>query len=297
MAHQFTGVSSILLTPFDEKGRVDTDSLRSLVDFQIKAGASSVVILGILGEYQKLTEAERELVTRTVVDQAAGRVPVISGASATGTDLAIHYAQKARELGCAAVMVAPPTNVKNLDAVFEYYRRIDAAVDLPIVVQDEPANSLVIMPPAFLARLMKEIPKAAAIKLEEPPTPHKATKTLELVPDAAILGGLGGAFFLEELNRGCVGTMTGFGFPEILVDIYNRYTSGDKAGAAEVFYRYNPILRFEHQQGIGLAIRKEIYRRRGVIQSATIRHPGVPLDKGTADELTAVLEVTGLTGK
>lgn len=294
MTHKFTGIFSIMATPFDAQGKIDEQSLRALTEFQIKAGVAGMTILGILGEYHKLTEAERDLVTRTIIDQTAGRVPVIVGTSAAGTDVAIHYSEMARNAGASGLMVAPPLNVKNLDAVLEYYRRIDQAVDLPIIVQDEPVTTGVLMPPVFLARLLKEVPHACGIKLEEPPTPTKASKVLELAPDAAIFGGLGGVYFLEEMNRGCVGTMTGFAFPEILLEIYNHFVSGDRAKAQEVFFRYNPIFRFEGQQGVGLAIRKEIFKRRGLIKNASLRHPGVSLDKGTAEELTAVLAAMGL---
>lgn len=294
MGHTFTGVFSIMPTPFDEQHRVDVESLRALTEFQIKAGVAGLTILGILGEYQKLTEAERDLVTRTIVEQVKGRVPVIVGTSATGTDLSIHYGRMAAEAGAAGLMVAPPTNLKNLDAVMEYYRRIDRATDLPIIVQDEPVTSGVIMPPAFLAKVVQEIPKVCGIKLEEAPTPTKATKVLELVPEAALFGGLGGVYFLEELNRGCIGTMTGFAFPEILVEIQSRFDAGDRAGAQEVFFRYNPLIRFEGQQGIGLAIRKEIYYRRGLIKCPVLRHPGMPLDEATREELGSVLTAVNL---
>jgi 4-hydroxy-tetrahydrodipicolinate synthase len=295
MAHRFTGIFAILPTPFDEQGQVDVEGLRSLVEFQIKAGVAGLTILGILGEFQKMTEAERDLVTRTIITATAGRVPVIVGSSATGTDLAIHYSRMAAEAGAAGLMVAPPTNLKNMDAVLEYYKRISKAVDLPMIVQDEPVTTGVLMPPAFLARVLKEVPTSCGIKLEEPPTPAKASKLLELAPDAAVFGGLGGVYFLEEMNRGCVGTMTGFAFPEILVDIYNRFVSGDRAGARDVFYRYNPIIRFEGQQNIGLAIRKEIFVRRGVFKNGALRHPGVVIDPGSREELTEVLAAVGLS--
>jgi 4-hydroxy-tetrahydrodipicolinate synthase len=295
MAHRFTGIFAILPTPFDEQGQVDVEGLRSLVEFQIKAGVAGLTILGILGEFQKMTEAERDLVTRTIITATAGRVPVIVGSSATGTDLAIHYSRMAAEAGATGLMVAPPTNLKNMDAVLEYYKRISKAVDLPMIVQDEPVTTGVLMPPAFLARVLKEVPTSCGIKLEEPPTPAKASKLLEIAPDAAVFGGLGGVYFLEEMNRGCVGTMTGFAFPEILVDIYNRFVSGDRAGARDVFYRYNPIIRFEGQQNIGLAIRKEIFVRRGVFKNGALRHPGVVIDPGSREELTEVLAAVGLS--
>jgi 4-hydroxy-tetrahydrodipicolinate synthase len=286
----YSGVFMIMATPFDGEGRVDASSIRTLVNFGIEKGINGITILGILGEAHKLTENERELVIKEVVDEVAGRIPVIVGTSASGTDLAIYYSKKAVELGADSVMVAPPTNVKNLAAVYEYYKRIAAAVDVPIVVQDEPNFSGVLMPPEFLARVCSEIESCKYIKLEEAPTPQKLARTKALVNDQiGIFGGLGGVYFLEELVRGAAGTMTGFSYPEILVQIYDAYKHGEVEKARTIFFQNNAIIRYEGQIGIGLAIRKEILKRRGAISNSSLRHPGPALDQDHQDELEILL--------
>jgi 4-hydroxy-tetrahydrodipicolinate synthase len=194
-------------------------------------------------------------------------------------------------------MAAPPVNLKGLDAVREYYRRVHDATTRPLVVQDEPVFSGVVMPAPFLASLTDALPRARAIKLEELPSPLKATQVLAAAQrPVAVYGGMGGVYFYEELVRGAAGTMTGFAFPEVLVAVYAAFTAGDRAGAREIFYRYLPLIRYEAQPGIGLALRKEILRRRGVLASAAIRHPGPALDPGSRAELDELLSALGLAG-
>lgn len=289
---QFKGIFAIMATPFDDEGQVDIESIRTLVEFNIEKGVYGITILGILGEAHKLNENERETITSVVIDQVAGRIPVVVGTSTGGTDLTIYYSKRAVELGADGIMVAPPTNVKNLDAVFEYYRRIAAAVNVPIVVQDEPNFSGVLMPPDFLAKVCTEIPSCKYIKLEEAPTPQKLSRTKALLKNShvGIFGGLGGVYFLEEMVRGASGTMTGFAFPEILVDIYNHFQANDIEKARTIFYEASPLIRYEGQIGIGLAIRKEILKKRGAIRNSSLRHPGPSLDQAHLEELDILLE-------
>jgi 4-hydroxy-tetrahydrodipicolinate synthase len=184
--------------------------------------------------------------------------------------------------------------VKSLDAVFDYYKRIAASGRVPVVVQDEPNFSGVLMPPDFLSKVCTEIESCRYIKLEEAPTPQKLARTRALLNDqVGIFGGLGGVYFFEELVRGASGTMTGFAFPEILVAIYDRYRSGEIEEARSIFYEASPLIRYEGQIGIGLAIRKEILKKRGAIRHSALRHPGPSLDRQHLDELDQLLRYMG----
>jgi 4-hydroxy-tetrahydrodipicolinate synthase len=278
------GVFNILATPFDERGDVDEESLRNLVEFQIAAGVSGLTILAILGEGQKLADAEWDHVASSVLAQVGGRVDVVVTVTHPSTRVVVDRAKRVAALGAAAVMAAPPTLLRNLDSVATFYQTLGEASPIPIVVQDEPASTGVIMPPSFLANLGYPM-----IKLEEPPVPQKLSRILELRPDAQIFGGLGGQYFLEELERGAVGTMTGFAMTEVLVNIYEDFATGNQDRARETFYRYVPLIRYEGQQGVGLAIRKEILKRRGVIQCAAIRSPGIRLDEQGQVEVARLL--------
>jgi 4-hydroxy-tetrahydrodipicolinate synthase len=193
-------------------------------------------------------------------------------------------------------MVAPPNNVKNLDLVFEHYRRVAEAVSVPVVVQDEPVNTGVVMPAAFIARVVNEIEGCRYVKLEEAPTTIKITSLLkEIRTEVGIFGGLGGMYFYEELARGAIGIMTGFAYPEILVRTYELFSGGREREAREYFFRYLPLIRFEAQLGVGgVGIRKEVFRMRGAISSSHVRFPAPSLDDETLRELRELVEFLGL---
>ena len=288
-------VFSVLPTPFDAQGRVDAASLRKVIELFLAAGVNGFTALGVTSEVARLTEPERTLVLGSVIDAVRGRVPVVAGATADGLHTCIEYGLQAKSMGAAAVMVSPPRMpMLNSEAVLQHYRALSEAVDLEIVVQDYPPISGFAMEAALLARIAKEVPKARTIKLEDPPTPPKIARILALcegVP-VKIFGGLGGVFLLEELLAGGAGAMTGFAYPEALVDVVSRYRSGDTDGAAEAFYGYVPLMRFEFQEGVGMAIRKEVLRRRGVIADAAVRPPAASLDAGTRAALARLLAWT-----
>ena len=286
------GVYSVLPTPFLDSGDFDEASLRRVVELFISEGVSGVTALGVTGEVARLEEPERARVLEVVVDQVKGRVGIVAGTSADGTRTCISYSRLARECGATAVMVSPPRMPKlNSDAVMRHFAALADAVDIEIVVQDYPPISGYAMEPVLLARIAREIPRARTIKLEDPPTPFKTSRILEHGSglDLRIFGGLGGVFLLEELLAGATGAMTGFAFPEILVKIVTLFRAGDVDAAADVFYRAVPLMRFEFQEGIGMAIRKEVLRRRGALTSAATRAPGAALDATTRAALDRVM--------
>jgi 4-hydroxy-tetrahydrodipicolinate synthase len=289
----FEGVFSVVPTPFTPDDEVDRESLRALVDLFVRAGVHGLTALGVTSEVTRLSERERQLVLETIVERAAGRVPVVVGATAEGTALCLEYARAAAAAGAAAVMVSPPRMPKlNSEAVVRHFSALAAAVDLEVVVQDYPPVCGYAMEPALLARIAREVPSARTIKLEDAPTPFKTSRILERcegVP-VRILGGLGGVFLLEELMAGAAGAMTGFAYPEILLAVVEKFRAGDVAGAARVFYRNVALMRFEFQEGIGMAIRKEVLRRRGAIAHPGVRPPAASLDATTIAALDLVLE-------
>ena len=289
----FEGVYSVLPSPFTGKGDLDEESLRRVVDLFISKGANGLTALGVTGEVARLEEAERARVLEVVVAQAAGRVPVVAGTSAEGTRLCIAYSRQAKAIGASAVMVSPPRMAKlNSEAVVRHYKALADAVDLPIVVQDYPPISGFAMEPALLARIAREIPAARTIKLEDPPTPFKTARILDESAGTTvqIFGGLGGVFLLEELISGATGAMTGFAFPEILVRIVAAFRDGRVDEAADLFYRTVTLMRFEFQEGSGMAIRKDVLHRRGALASPATRAPAGSMDAPTRQALDRVLQ-------
>jgi len=292
------GVYSVLPTAFSAAGDLDDQSLRRVIDLFIAAGVKGVTALGVTGEVARLDDGERRRVLEVVTAQVNGRIGVVAGTTAEGTRTCIAYSRHAQASGATAVMVSPPRMPKlNSDAVLRHFHALAEAVDIEIVVQDYPPISGYAMEPWLLARIAKEIPRARTIKLEDPPTPFKTSRILAEVAkadglrpsDVRIFGGLGGVFLLEELLAGATGAMTGFAFPEMLVQIVDLFRAGRVDEAADVFYRAVPLMRFEFQEGIGMAIRKEILHRRGALASPATRAPGAALDQTTRDALDRVM--------
>ena len=288
----FEGVYSVLPTAFSDSGELDEASLKQVVDLFISKGVNGLTALGVTGEVARLEDRERARVLEVVVTHAAGRVPIVAGTSAEGTRTCIAYSRQAKAIGASAVMVSPPRMAKlNSDAVVRHYRALADAVDIPIVVQDYPPISGFAMEPSLLARIASDVPSARTIKLEDPPTPLKTARILEQARGTTlqIFGGLGGVFLLEELMSGATGAMTGFAFPEILVRIVASFRAGRIDDAADLFYRTVPLMRFEFQDGIGMAIRKAVLHRRGALASPATRAPAGAMDAATAQALDRVL--------
>lgn len=249
-----------------------------------------MTILGVLGETGKVTESERETIIRTVIDAADNRIPICVGTSHSSTDVCIYYSKQAQALGAKGVMIAPPKLSRSNDAALRrHYLAVANALDIPIVIQDHPESSGVTMSVDFIAAIAQESAQCRFLKLEDVPSPSKVSAVLKANPDVQVFGGLGGMMFLEELRHGAIGTMTGFAFPEILVEIYQKYTSGDIEGATGVFYKYCPLIRFENQPFINLALRKHIYHLRGAIDSPRVRSPFMAVDEDTLEDLNDLL--------
>jgi 4-hydroxy-tetrahydrodipicolinate synthase len=289
------GVLPILPTPFNDDGAVDERSLRTLIDFELEVGVHGVSILGFMGEAHRLSNDERKQVVTVAVDQAGGAFPTWVGVLAFGAAGAIEQALEAQELGAAGVFVAP-IGVQNDEVIFDYYASVADAIEIPVAIHDFPESFRTVLSPALIARMGREIEGVRYIKLEDHPVLAKSTRIQELAADSVgIFAGLGGVYFLEELQRGARGIMTGFSFPEVLLAVYDAFRAGDTARAAGIFDRYVPLIRYEFQPKIGLAYRKFVYRHRGVIASEFIRPPGLRIDDATRGELTAVIERVGLT--
>ncbi len=295
MSNPISGVFNIMATPFDAEGRVDVASLRRLVDFQIERGADGLTILGVLGEAAKLSVDERKLVVETVLSQNAGRVPVVVGTSHAEVQTCIALSRAAVAAGAVGVMISPPRfEEPSDDKVLNFYETVAAAYPDPIVVQDFPPVNDIIMSPDLLAKIAERLPNARTLKLEDPPLMQKISAIKARTDQYRIFGGLGGMFFLEELKRGADGTMTGFAFTEILVAVYEAFRAGRLAEAERIFDCYLPLIRFENQPIINLPIRKEILYRRGAIACSALRQPFTPIDDGTQQEITWILQRVGI---
>lgn len=281
------GVIPILATPFHDDESLDLPSLTRLIEFSAEVGANGVTLLGVLGESNRLTDAERSTLIRTAVQAAAGKLPVIAGCSHTGTAATIALVDEAMSLGASAVMIAPSRQpVPNDETVFDYYARI-AETGAPVVLQDHPASTEVHMRVDLILRIAAALPQIVCIKAEAVPSPGKiAALKKGLHREIPVLTGLGGLYGYFDLERGSDGFNTGFAFPEVLIAM----VKADLETAWEIYRRYLPLMVFEQQPG--LAIRKEILRLRGLLTTARVRHPGGNIDKPTAEQLRTLLDRT-----
>jgi len=281
------GVIPILATPFNDDESLDLASLDRMIRFFGAMGCDGVTLLGVLGESNRLTDAERTVLIRTAV-AAAGKMPVIAGCSHTGTAATIGLCNEAANQGASAVMISPSKQpTPNDEAVFTYYSRITEKITLPIVLQDHPASTEVYMTAPLILRIVREVASIVCVKAEAVPSPPKIAALRAGLPaerNISILTGLGGLYGFFDRERGSDGYNTGFAFPEILIAM----VKADIDGAWEIYRRYLPLIVYEQQPG--LAIRKEILRRRGLIANARVRHPGATIDPTTAGQLSVLLD-------
>ena len=292
MAELMRGIFPILVTPFDEQERVDEDSLRSVVDFNIDAGVDGLgVALG--SEILKLTEPERHLVISVVVDQTRGRVPVVVNTGAQANVTAALYSRQAEDLGAAAVMCMPPTPVTAAETC-AYFNAISDAVHVPVFIQDTQTTPV---PAGLIRQIAERCEHVRYAKVESPPQPTQVQAAVMASRGlVTVFGGAGGTYLLEEFRRGAVGMMPWPSQPDTFVRIWDLWQAGDERQAFDVHEREIAPLARLATGGIrlGHTIHKEILRRRGVIKRAGVRGPADPLDDLTLRELDMVCERLGI---
>jgi 4-hydroxy-tetrahydrodipicolinate synthase len=286
MTPTFTGVYPILPTPFRDDESVDLDSYANIIRFMIDIGVDGVTILGVLGEANRLIDAEREAVIQTAVEAAAGKIPVIVGTSHSGTMATVQLSQMAADLGASGIMVTPhrePT--PNEQRIFDHFSTVGSEVYLPIVLQDHPISTQVNMSLDLVLRMVDEIETVACIKQEAVPSPARVSALVSGMSNRRlpILTGLGALYGGYELLAGADGFMTGFAFPEVLQAMTRASASGDNDKAFEIYSRYLPLIVFEGQPGV--AVRKDLFRMRGLMSSSAVRKPAASITDVARDQL------------
>lgn len=288
------GVHCISATPFQPDESLDLASVRTLLDYLIAGGCDGALFLGVLGEADRLSDHERRQVLETALDHAGDRLQISVGITHNSTVVSRQRALDAQKQGVAAVMVSPPPGSAAGPALAAHFERIAADLTIPLIVQDHPTSSGVKLPVEFIASLYDVLPPNSVCKLEDPPTAVKMHRLRNLEPRYQIFGGLGGVSLLHELDAGSAGAMTGFAIVELLVEIVSAHLAGNRAGAAEAYIRALPLMVFEAQPGAGVALRKEILRRRGAIAHGTVRQPAPIPDRFALGLLDELLESVAL---
>jgi 4-hydroxy-tetrahydrodipicolinate synthase len=296
------GVYLITVTPFSDNGALDLASTDRMVDFCLEKGVTGLTVLGIMGEATKLTIAESQTFVKQVLARVAGRVPVVVGASAPGFAPMKELTQSVMDLGASGVMVAPPSTVRTDDQILAYFDMVNETLGpkVPWVLQDHPVATGVQMSTGVILKILKNSPTCVMLKHEDCPGLAKlsairaASDKGELKRVSILTGNGGGLFLPEELTRGADGAMTGFAYPEMMVDVCAAHASGNIERAHDLFDAYLPLARYEQQQNIGLAVRKHILWKRGVIASEAVRKPGPKL---SAQDVADIARLTARQGK
>ena len=296
------GVYLITVTPFTDSGALDLASTDCMVDFCLDKGVTGLTVLGIMGEAPKLTMEESRTFVQQVLKRVAGRVPVVVGASAPGFAAMKELTQSVMALGAAGVMVAPPSTVRTDDQITAYFDMVNETLgpDVPWVLQDHPVATGVLMSTGVILKILKNSPNCVMLKHEDSPGLAKlsairaASDKGELQRVSILTGNGGGLFLPEELTRGADGAMTGFAYPEMMVDVCAAHARGEVERAHDLFDAYLPLARYEQQANIGLAVRKHILMKRGVIASEAVRKPGPRL---SAQDIADIARLTARQDK
>ena len=296
LSEQTKGVFVISLTPFTDEGEIDYPSVDRLIEFYLEQGVHGLTVLGMMGEAHKMTGAEAETLTRRFLARVRGRVPVIAGVSGTSLTAMRQLSRQAVECGAGGVMIAPAAGLRTDDQLFAYYASVFEALGpgVPAVYQDYPQSTGVYLSVATFNRMVRAFPQLVMLKMEDCPGLGKVTGVRQSAERdglrrVSILVGNGGFYFPQSLARGADGVMTGFAYPDMLVQVYERFVAGDHHGAEDLFDRYLPLVCYEQQPGYGLAVRKEILRRRGAIACAAVRAPGASLSADDVRELDGLM--------
>src|SRR6202521_730525 len=288
------GVYVIAPTPFHDDGRIDEPSTDRMTDFFVECGVTGITVLGQMGEAPKLEHEEALAFASRVIRRAP--VPVIAGVTSAGFASMRALSRAVMDAGATAVMIAPPPSLKTDDQIVSYYHQASEAIgaDVPFVIQDFPLTFSVVMSPTVIRRIVVENPSCVMLKHEDWPGLDKISTLRGFESDGSmrhisIFCGNGGAFLDFETERGANGAMTGYCFPDMLVDLIRLAAAGQRDAAHDLFDAHLPLIRYEQQPGIGLAVRKYVLMSRGIISSDTQRRPATSLSKAARDEINYLL--------
>ena len=289
------GVIVIAPTPFLPDGTIDTSSIDRMTDFFIASGVTGITVLGQLGEAPKLEHAESVDVVKRVIKRA-GNLPVVVGVSAPGFAAMRALTRDAMDAGAAGVMIAPPNTLRTDDQIATYYKQAGEAIgsEVPFVIQDYPLTFSVQMTPSVIRRIVMENAACVMLKHEDWPGLDKISTLRGYEKDGSmrhvsILCGNNALFLDFEMERGADGANTGYCFPDMLVDVVRLSKDGKRDEVHDLFDAHLPLIRYEQQPGPGLAVRKYVMMKRGILSHDTLRKPGAALSAMARAEVVYLL--------
>jgi 4-hydroxy-tetrahydrodipicolinate synthase len=294
MNRKLEGILPAISTVCTEKGEIDEESQRRLMDFLIEKGVHGIMVMIWGGEFYKYSDDERKRVIEIVIDQANGRVPVVAGTSHTGTWPAVKLSKYAEDAGSDAVIVMPPYFSGGLvEATLrlrEHYEAISRAIDIPVVVQESGIG--IPMNPSLFARLAEENDNIKYVKVEGPGAFENISEIKKLAGNKlCVFSGSAGRFLIQELSIGVDGNVPGSAIPEMCVEPYEEFKRGNIESAKSKHDRFRRFYNFCFSHTLSWNhIEKEILKRRGIITSAHVREPSVPLADIYKRELIEILK-------
>ena len=284
-ARPYKGVFPVAPPVFDDSGKLDLDGQRRVTDFMIDAGSTGICILANWSEQFVLTDEEREKVMDAVLEDVAGRVPVIVTTSHFGSQVCAERSRRAQDAGADMVMVMPPYHGATIrvseHGIYDFFKTVSDAVSIPIMIQDAPVAGTPLSVP-LLVRMAREIENICYFKIEVPQAAGKLRSLIEEGGDA-IEGPWDGEeaiTLMADLDAGATGAMTGAGYPDGIREIVDAHFAGDRNAAAAAYQRWLPLINFENRQ-CGLIAAKALMKEGGVIRSEMTRHPVLPLHPAT----------------
>jgi 4-hydroxy-tetrahydrodipicolinate synthase len=272
LTHEAKGTFAISPTPFHEDGRIDEKSIDRLTDFYGEIGCDGMTVLGILGEAPKLEGTESEEVAKRFIKRAKN-MQVIVGVSAPGFAAMRSLARASMDAGAAGVMIAPAPNLRTDDQITGYFKQAVEAIgpDIPWCLQDYPLTLNVIFTPGVIRKIVMDNPSCVMLKHEDWPGLEKISTLRGFQKDGSLRP-------LSILTA----------FPEMLIDVVRLSKEGKRDAAHDLFDAHLPLIRYEQQPGVGLAVRKYVLQKRGIIASSAQRKPGAavsPIAKSEVDYL------------
>lgn len=289
MSQIWRGIFTIPSTPFKENGEIDIPGFRRVVDFCIECGAHGLVYPVNASEFTSLSDSERIKMSEVLVEQNAGRLPVIIGVAGITQEVAEKFAQHAHDIVADGVIAMPPyINHISGDLIFRYYERISNAAQMPVFIQNYGPPVGTDMPTSLLLNLCREIEHVDYIKEETTPSTTKLTAVIEGNHGSCkgVFGGAGGRYLIEEYRRGSAGNMPGCHVTDVVVALWNTLESGDEEKAMFIYKEMAPLFFFEHQLP---GCYKEVLYRRGIIDCPIKRNGKMPLDNISSKYLDDIL--------
>lgn len=274
---RYQGVFPVVPTIFKDSGELDLPSQKRCIDFMIDAGSQGLCILANFSEQFSISDDERELLTREILEHVSGRVPVIVTTTHYGSMICAQRSRRAQDLGAAMVMIMPPYHGATIRVpepnIYEFFAKVSDAIDIPIMIQDAPVSGTTLSA-GFLAKMATEITNVSYFKIETPGAASKLRELIKLGGDA-IEGPWDGEeaiTLLPDLEAGCTGAMTGGGYPDGIRQIMDPWFAGQREQAIDAYMRWLPLINYENRQG-GILSAKALMKAGGIIESEVSRHP------------------------